>query len=92
MTEKWPTAHLKTPLYVAVGITWLGVILWVLIGNVIIRETAVGKVAREMDRLPQSVAKPAFVLCWCLFFLGWTVPMFFGIKRLFRRTEGDVSR
>jgi hypothetical protein len=62
------------------------------IGNVIIRETAAGRLAREIDRLPPVLARPIFILCWSVFFLGWTVLLFLGLKRLFYRTGDSVSR
>ncbi len=92
MTERCRTVRGVTsaPAYVAAGLAWLAAVLYVVIGNVIVRETPAGRLAQQIDRLPSFLAKPVFILCWCLFFLGWTVPLSFGIKRFFRRTGHDL--
>jgi hypothetical protein len=91
--ERWQSVRRTTPtaVYVATGVSWLAAVFWVVIGNVIVRETLAGKLAQQIDRLPPLLAKPIFVLCWGLFFLGWTVPLVFGVRRVFRRTGDGVS-
>jgi hypothetical protein len=80
------------PLGVAIGLAWLAVILNVVIGEVTVRATTVGGVlAQQIDRLPSFLARPIYTILWFLFFLGWIVPLFLGLKWLFRRTEGDVA-
>lgn len=93
MTERWQSVRrvTTTAVYVTTGVAWLCVVLWVVIGNVIIRETPVGRLAQQFDRLPPLLAKPVFILCWCVFFLGWTVLLFLGLKRLFRHAGDSVS-
>lgn len=92
MTENQQMVRRVTfaPVYVAVSLAWLAAVLYVVIGNVIIRETRVGVLAQLIERLPSFIAKPAFILSWCLFFLGWIVPLAFGIKLLSRRTGHDL--
>jgi hypothetical protein len=92
MTGRWRTVRGVTsaPAYVAAGLIWLAAVLYGVIGNFIVRETAAGRLAQQIDRLPSFLAKPVFILCWCLFFLGWTVPLSFGIKRLFRCRRHDL--
>ena len=93
MTDRWRTVRYVTsaPVYVAVGVAWLAAVLYVVVGNVVVRETVVGNLAQQIDRLPPFLAKLAFIACWCVFFLGWTVPLSFGVKRLFRRAGNDDS-
>lgn len=76
-----------TPVYVAFGLVWLSIALYVLLANVIVRETAAGKLAAELDKLPPLLAKPISIALWCVFLLGWAVPLFVGIRRLFRGTH-----
>jgi hypothetical protein len=94
MTNRWQIIRRVTsaPAYMAVGLAWLTVVLYVIIGNVIVRESMAGGLAQQIDRLPPFLAKPVFILCWSLFFLGWIIPLSFGIKRLFRRTVDGVSQ
>lgn len=93
MTERWQSVRRITSAaaYVAAAVAWLCVVLGVVIGRVIIRETAAGRLAQQIDRLPPLLAKPVFILCWCVFFLGWTVLLFLGLKRLFRRAGDNIS-
>jgi len=80
------------PLAVAIGLTWLAVILHVVIGEITVRATTVGGfLAQQIDKLPSFLARPIYTILWFLFFLGWIVPLFLGLKRLFRRTEVDVA-
>jgi hypothetical protein len=89
MTERSESSGQITsaPVYVAIGVAWFVGVVWVVIGNIIVRETPVGRLAYQIDRLPPLLARPVFVLCWCLFFLGWIVPLIFGAKRLFRESK-----
>ena len=77
--------------YLALGFAWFVAVLYVILGNVIIRDTALGSFANQIDRLPIWLAKFVFILCWSLFFLGWTYPLFFGFRRLFQRSSGKVE-
>jgi hypothetical protein len=92
--ETWQSIRRVTiaPTYIAVALGWLAVILWVVIGKVIVRETTVGgALAQQIERLPPFVARPVFTTLWFVFFLGWIVPLAFGIKRLFRRAGNSAS-
>ena len=77
MIERWQSVRrtTSTAVYVATGVGWLAAVFWVVM----------------IDRLPPLLAKPIFVVCWGLFFLGWTVPLVFGVRRVFRRVGGGVS-
>jgi hypothetical protein len=70
------------------GFAWFATVLYVILGNVIIRDTALGRFAHLIDRLPTWLAKFVVILCWGLFFLGWIFPLLFGFKRLFQRSTG----
>ena len=82
----------SAPAFVAVGVAWGTAVLYVVFANVIVRETAAGRLAQQIDRLPPLLARPIFILCWGVFFLGWTVPLALGLQRLFRRTGDDIAR
>jgi len=41
---------------------WLAGVLWMIVGNVVLRETRLGLVAQSLDRLPSTIAKPIFIL------------------------------
>jgi hypothetical protein len=94
MTKSLQTVHPLTsaPVYLAVALTWLALILYAIVGKVIIRETSVGAfLAQQVERLPLPLSKPVFLVLWCLFFLGWVIPLFLGVKGLSRRTGQNVS-
>ena len=77
MKKSWRTIHnaMLAPAYMAIGFAWLAVILHVVIGRVIVRETTAGGfLAQQIERLPSSLAKPVFTLLWYLFFLGGLFP------------------
>jgi hypothetical protein len=78
------------PVYMAVSLAWLASVLYVVIGNVVFRDTKLGVLAQQIERLPSFVSKPTFILCWCLFFLGWIIPLALGIRRLFRHPGHDL--
>lgn len=76
------------PLGVAIGLTWLAIILHVVIGEVTVRATTVGGfLARQIDKLPIFLTRPTYTVLWFCFFLGWIVPLFLGLKWLFRRSQ-----
>jgi hypothetical protein len=91
--DRWESVRRMTitGVYVATGVTWLAVVLWVVVGNVIVRGTAAGKLAQQIDRLPPLLAKLIFLLCWGMFFLGWIIPLALGVKRLFPRAGDQAS-
>lgn len=77
--------------YVAVSVGWLASVLYVAVGNIIVRSTVVGGwVAREIDRLPMRLATWVSILCWLLFVLGWVVPLFLGFRRFFGGAQNDA--
>ena len=95
MTENRRTVQRAylAPACIAVGIAWVAVIAYVVIGRVIIRETEAGfLLARWIERLPSFLSKPVFTVSWYVFFLGWTVPLVLGIKFLFRRNSDNASQ
>ena len=93
MTERSRSFNrvMSAPAFVGLGFAWFAAVLYLLLGHVIVRQTALGSVAKQLDRLPMWLANVVYILCWLLFLLGWIVPLFFGFKRLLRRTGKDVS-
>jgi len=69
---------------IAVGLAWLAVDLYLMLGNVVLRETRLGTIARFLDSLPKWASNPAFVCLWGILLLGWTVPLMVGL-RVFRQ-------
>jgi hypothetical protein len=66
----------------AVSALWLGMILFVVGENVILRETWLGGIAKAMDALPSGTRSICFAASWALFFLGWIVPAFLAVRQL----------
>jgi hypothetical protein len=66
----------------AVSALWLGVILFVVGEDIILRETWFGGIAKAMDALPSGIRSICFVTSWALFFLGWIVPVFLAVRQL----------
>jgi hypothetical protein len=67
-----------------VGGSWLAVVLWVVLSNVILRETHLGIIASILDKLPPAVGVPLFVLFWAVFLIGWAVLVGFGLRPMLR--------
>ena len=70
---------------IAIGLAWLAADLYLMLGNVVLRETQLGAIAQFLDKLPQWVSYPVFLCLWGIVLLGWTVPLIVGF-RLFRQT------
>jgi hypothetical protein len=68
-----------------VGGSWLALTLWVVVSNVILRETRLGVVAQLLDKLPPVVGTPIFILFWAILLLGWAVLVGFGLRPLLHR-------
>ena len=66
----------------AIGVAWLATDLYLMIGNVVLRETRLGTIARFLDRLPHWASNPAFLFLWAILLLGWTVPLIVGFRLL----------
>ena len=81
---------LHGPAYIAVGLGWLVVIMNVIVSRVIIRETSGGAfLIKQIDHLPSSIATFTRTILWFSFLLGWIIPVFFGIRKIFRK-EADL--
>ena len=70
---------------VAIGAAWLAADLYLMLGNVVLRETRLGVIAQFLDRLPHWASNLAFLCFWGILLLGWTVPLIVGF-RLLRRS------
>jgi len=84
-------AQRKGYVLAVVSALWLGVVLFVVGDNVILRETSFGGIARAMDALPSGIRSICFVASWAVLFLGWIVPGFAAIRllRLSRQTNRE---
>jgi hypothetical protein len=58
---------------IAVSWAWLAVDVYLMVGNVVLRETRLGIIAQFLDRLPQWASNPVFICFWAILLLGWTV-------------------
>jgi hypothetical protein len=78
----------------AVSGLWLGVILFVVSENVILRETWLGGIAKAMDALPPAIGSICFLASWVIFFFGWIAPAFFAARQLrpSRKPNGQELR
>lgn len=90
MAEGWHSVRRAAgaPLGVALGFTWLTLIVHVVIEEVAVRATTAGGIlAQQIDKLPLFLARPIYTILWFFFFLGWIVSLFLGLKWLFDSTE-----
>jgi len=74
----------RSILLVVAGCIWLTADLYVMTGNMILRETRLGVIAHFLDRLPPAVSNPIFIFLWAVFLLGWSPLLVFGFKGLLR--------
>jgi hypothetical protein len=79
-------------LLLVLGGSWLAVVLWVVLSNVIPRETHLGIIALILDKLPAAVGVPLFVLFWTVFLLGWAVLVGFGLRPILRTRIGGLAK
>ena len=74
---------------IVLGAIWLAVAVYLMVGDVIVRETRLAAIAQFLDRLPPKIAHPMFLLLWVIVLLGWTVPLIVGFRLLFRPDRSD---
>jgi hypothetical protein len=70
--------------FVFLGCSWLASDLYLMVGNVILRETRLGVIANLLDRLPTALGTPIFIFLWLIGLFGWIVPLALGLKHLVR--------
>ena len=75
---------IRTITLIGLGCGWLAAALWMMVNNVILRETRLGAIATFLDRLPPAIGNPIFLLLWLAVLFGWAVPLVLGVKRLLR--------
>jgi len=61
------------------GFAWLAWDLWMIVGNVVLRETRLGIIAQFLDKLPSTIANLIFVFLWIVTLFGWVVPLTLGV-------------
>jgi hypothetical protein len=69
------------------GLVWLAGVLWMIVGNVVLRETRLGFIAQFLDRLPSTIANPIFIVLWIVTLFGWVVPLTLGLIGLLRKSR-----
>jgi hypothetical protein len=74
---------------VSLGLVWLAAVLNLMVGNVILRETRLGPIARFLDKMPTVIANPIFLLLWAIVLLGWSVPLVLGFRWLLDPKRSD---
>jgi hypothetical protein len=80
---------IRPMILITFGLGWLATDLYLMVGNVILRETRLGPIAQLLDRLPLRIANPIFLFLWAVFLLGWTVPLILGFRLLFRAIRSN---
>jgi len=70
---------------VTLGLGWLASVLWMIVRNVVLRETRLGFIAQFLDKLSPAIANPIFILLWIVTLFGWTVPLTLGVIGLLRK-------
>jgi hypothetical protein len=70
-----------------VGGIWFGVVVFVIRGNIILRETPFGVIARAFDTLFTPLRGILFFASWAVFLLGWIVVIFYSVRLLNRANK-----
>lgn len=76
------SAQTKGYILLGTGRLWIGAVAFVVCSNLILRETPLGVIAREPDKVPSPLYGILFLACWAGFFLGWAVPIFYAVRLL----------
>jgi hypothetical protein len=71
------------------GFGWLAWDLWMIVGNVVLRETRLGIISQFLDKLPPAIANPIFVFLWIITLFGWVVPLTLGVKGLLHKKRSN---
>ena len=79
-----PSDRTKGYALVLAGGLWFGAVVFVLAGNVILRETPLRVIASGFDKLPSPLQGIAFLASWGIFMLGWVVPIAYSLRLLGR--------
>jgi hypothetical protein len=67
------------------GLGWLAGVLWMIVGNVVLRGTRLGFIAQFLDKLPPTITNPLFIFLWIVTLFGWVVPLTLGVIGLLRK-------
>jgi len=66
------------------ALLWFGIVVWYIVSNTIARDIPpLGAIAHALDRLPEAIGTPIFILMWLIFLLGWIVPLILGGRPFF---------
>jgi hypothetical protein len=67
---------------------WLGTVMWLCASNAIAREIPlVGAIAQILDRFPEGLRDPIYVLLWLTFLVGWAVPLIQSVRSILSRSS-----
>ncbi|HSK45083.1 MAG TPA: hypothetical protein VLA83_14480 [Candidatus Binatia bacterium] len=66
-----------------VGLLWLSFASWIMVSNVILRETPLGVFAKYLDMLPAWIGHPVHIILWLILLLGWSVALVIALRPLF---------
>jgi len=67
-----------------IGVAWLAGDVYLVISNVILRETRIGALAALIERLPPSIGNAVFILLWVVILFGWAPLVLSGVKPLWK--------
>jgi hypothetical protein len=74
---------------VGLGVVWLAADAYLIVENVVLRETRLVAIARFLDKMPSLIANPIFILMWAVMLLGWSVPLVLGFRWLLTPKRSD---
>jgi hypothetical protein len=60
---------------IALSFAWVAVDFWIVVRNVILRETILAPSARLFDRLPNGMNHSSFLVFWLVVLFGWMDPV-----------------
>jgi len=72
-----------------IGLSWVTADLYLVISNMILRETPLSVVATFLDKLPPKINNPIFVFLWITLLLGWAILIGLGVRPLLRKRKAS---
>ena len=74
------------------GLGWLSLVLWLIKSNAIAREIRpVVEIANFLDKLPEVVNTPIFLLLWFIFLCGWLVLLVWAARGLMTKKDSAAK-
>jgi hypothetical protein len=72
---------------IAFGFAWLVGDIYLVIENVVLRETRLVVIAQFLDTLPRWASNSAFLCLSGILLVGWTIPLVFGFRLLLQKPQ-----